>query len=117
LNALELSLHELKAVKVEIVFADPLALPFLEEVIIQLSVLYTTTLVLHHKDQASNHAALRHRVSYRLNQIPAQPWHTKDSVVAYAELECEPCCHRGKYLLLALSFYGLDLFMTNGELC
>jgi len=50
LNALELSLHEFEAVKVEIVFADPLALPFLEEVIVELSVLYTTSLMFHHKD-------------------------------------------------------------------
>jgi len=116
LNALELSPHEFEAVEVEIVFADPLALPFLEEVIVELSVLYATSLMFHHKDQASNHAALRHSVSYWLNQIPAQPWHTKDSVVTDAELEREPCCHRCENLLLALSFYGLDLFMTLIEL-
>jgi hypothetical protein len=116
LNALVFLAHELQTVQVEVVLADPLALALLEEVVVQLCVLYAVPLVLHHKDQASDHAALRNSVRHWLDQIPAQPWHHKDSVVANTELQCEPGSHRSEDLLLLLRFDFLDLFVTLLEL-
>ena len=89
-------------------------------VVVELGVVGADVSVSVHVQQAEDAAALRHTEGERLNQIPTEPRHAEDGIVADPELQCEPGCHRPEHSLLLAVFLSADVgvcFFKLIELC
>jgi hypothetical protein len=76
-------------------------------VFVELGVLGADVSVSVHVEQAEDAAALRNTVGERFNQIPAEPRHAEDGVVADPELQSEPGRHQPEHsLLLAVLLFA-----------